>query len=40
MTRLLMLSLCVLSLAACSNTFQGAGKDIENAGEYIQKSAQ
>ncbi len=27
------------SLAACSNTVDGAGQDIENAGEEIQKAA-
>lgn len=27
------------SLAACSNTFEGAGQDIENAGEEIQEAA-
>ena len=29
-------SIAFFSLAACANTFQGAGEDIENAGEYIQ----
>lgn len=26
------------SLGACSNTFHGAGEDIENAGESVQKA--
>jgi predicted small secreted protein len=25
-----------LALGACSNTFNGAGRDIEGAGEWIQ----
>jgi predicted small secreted protein len=29
----------ILSLSACSNTFKGAGRDIENAGENIQDAA-
>jgi len=28
-----------LSLTACSNTFHGAGEDIENAGEAVQDAA-
>jgi predicted small secreted protein len=28
-----------LPLMACSNTFGGAGKDIENAGEAVQDAA-
>lgn len=28
--------LAVTNLAACSNTFHGAGKDLENAGETVQ----
>jgi predicted small secreted protein len=23
-------------LSACSNTFEGAGRDVENAGEWVQ----
>ncbi|PZQ44728.1 MAG: entericidin [Micavibrio aeruginosavorus] len=30
--------LTVGSLAACSNTFHGAGEDIENAGESVQEA--
>ena len=26
-------------LAACSNTFQGAGQDIQNAGEAVEDAA-
>lgn len=26
----------VLSLSGCANTFDGAGRDIEGAGEWIQ----
>ena len=29
----------VFGLSACSNTFKGAGRDIENAGENIQDAA-
>jgi predicted small secreted protein len=38
---LLMTILAVLiasPLAACSNTFHGAGEDIENAGESVQEA--
>lgn len=37
-TGLTILTLCLLSLglSACSNTFEGAGKDIEKSGEWIQ----
>lgn len=28
-----------LSLVACSNTFEGAGQDIENAGEAVQDAS-
>ncbi|MGC8203757.1 entericidin A/B family lipoprotein [Aliiroseovarius sp. PTFE2010] len=38
MTRFLILSAFALSLAACS-TIEGAGQDIENAGEGIQGAA-
>lgn len=38
----ILFSLCALMLAAplaaCSNTVHGAGQDIENAGENIQKN--
>jgi entericidin B len=30
--------MCVLSLAAC-NTVQGVGKDVQRAGEFIEKAA-
>jgi len=30
------LAIVGLSASACSNTFHGAGEDIENAGENIQ----
>ena len=26
------------SIGACSNTFHGAGEDVENAGEAVQKA--
>jgi predicted small secreted protein len=32
-----LLSICILTLAAC-NTLRGFGKDVENAGESIQKA--
>ena len=36
---LIMLSaLATLALAACGNTVEGAGQDIENAGEAVQGS--
>lgn len=31
-----LLILSGLSVSACSNTFHGAGQDIENAGEAVQ----
>ncbi len=40
-SRLFMLSMCAVALAglaACENTVHGAGQDIENAGESIQKN--
>ncbi len=39
MRTLTILSLCflTLSLSACSNTWQGLGKDMEKAGENMQK---
>jgi len=33
-----LLAICILTLAAC-NTLRGMGKDIERAGESIQKAA-
>jgi len=30
--------LATLALGACSNTFHGAGEDIENAGETVQET--
>lgn len=40
MNKFLLLSACVLSLgvSACSNTFHGAGRDVENAGESVQRA--
>lgn len=37
MSRLLLVALFVFSLSAC-NTIDGMGKDIEKAGEAVQKS--
>lgn len=37
MRKLLILMMCALVLAGC-NTMRGVGKDIEQAGEAIQKS--
>jgi predicted small secreted protein len=28
----------VLALSGCGNTFEGAGRDIEHAGEWIQNT--
>ncbi|MEM6780903.1 MAG: entericidin A/B family lipoprotein [Pseudomonadota bacterium] len=36
MPRLCLSLFLVLGLSACANTFSGVGKDVENAGEYIQ----
>ena len=33
------LALAGLSLAACSNTFDGVGRDIENTGEAVQDAS-
>ncbi len=33
---LLALALATLTLSACGNTFKGAGRDIERAGQAIQ----
>lgn len=30
--------MAVATLPACSNTFHGAGEDIENAGESVQQA--
>lgn len=30
------LAVLSLSLSACGNTFNGAGKDVENMGEWMQ----
>ncbi|SNR70390.1 Predicted small secreted protein [Methylobacillus rhizosphaerae] len=38
-TMLLLFALSAMTLAAC-NTIHGVGKDIEQAGEAIQKSTQ
>ncbi len=42
MKKHLILAICALvlggSLAACQNTVHGAGEDIENAGENIQRN--
>jgi predicted small secreted protein len=37
---LILLSLALISLfgASCRNTFRGAGRDVENAGDHIQKA--
>jgi predicted small secreted protein len=39
---LLLLAVALASLfgTSCGNTVRGAGKDVENAGEHIQKSTQ
>ncbi len=34
-----LLAVCGLSVAACSNTLNGAGKDIENAGEAVRDAS-
>lgn len=36
MTRTLIALLSILILTGCSNTFEGAGRDVENAGEWVQ----
>ncbi len=35
---LVLLTLATLGLSACANTLDGAGRDIENAGQAIQKT--
>ena len=30
--------ICTLSLGACGNTFDGAGRDISGAGEWLQNT--
>lgn len=37
MLRLIAMAVCVFALTAC-NTINGMGKDIEKAGEAVQKS--
>ncbi len=36
----LALALCSVSLTACENTWRGAGRDVENAGESMQNNYQ
>lgn len=40
MNKTVMILTCVILVSAfltgCSNTFEGAGRDIENAGEWVQ----
>jgi predicted small secreted protein len=42
MKKLILLTTCLTlglsALTACSNTFHGAGEDIENAGEGVQRA--
>ena len=33
----MMLAVCALGLSGCSNTWRGAGKDVERTGEKMQK---
>ena len=35
---LTLLALSIAGLSACENTFHGAGRDIENAGENVQQA--
>ncbi|PZP55599.1 MAG: hypothetical protein DI586_06335 [Micavibrio aeruginosavorus] len=35
---LALLAIATTGLAACENTFHGAGRDIENAGENVQEA--
>lgn len=37
LTLLLTVSAATVALSACSNTWDGAGKDVENVGEEMQK---
>jgi predicted small secreted protein len=39
MTKIIAILICALALTAC-NTVQGVGKDLEKAGEAVQKSTQ
>lgn len=39
MSKIIVLAICAFILAGC-NTVQGVGKDVEKAGEAIQKSTQ
>lgn len=36
---LVLLAFAGASVSACSNTFHGAGRDIENAGEAVQDAS-
>lgn len=36
MTKTFIALLSIIILAGCSNTFDGAGRDVENAGEWVQ----
>lgn len=36
---LALLALAGLSMSACSNTFHGVGRDIENTGEAVQDAS-
>jgi entericidin B len=38
MRKLLLMFLCALAFSAC-NTLEGAGKDIQKAGEAVEKAA-
>jgi predicted small secreted protein len=38
MQKLCLMILCALALSAC-NTMEGAGKDIQKAGEAVEKAA-
>ncbi len=35
---LIALALCSVTLTACENTWRGAGRDVENAGEEMQSN--
>lgn len=35
---LALLAIVTTGLSACSNTFHGAGRDVENAGESVQRA--
>ncbi len=38
MKKTIIMIVAVMALAGCSNTFDGAGKDIEKAGQKIQET--